>query len=204
MSEETERTGVENPHSIWSSRSHWLLDEPIVDQGKPEVDPLTGETRFLKLRALNLQEEMFVRAYIKCGANAKATAKELDTKPSTVNGFLARRPVQAAIRRKIAQALRAADMDAGWVMANLRDVTERCMGDPGDPLMRFDPSNALRGLELIGKSMALFAEKTINENTTIIRIESNVLLPNAPKAIDAVVTGVEGDVTGVEDADVGV
>lgn len=173
MSDGTGGIGVENVRSIWSSGSNWLLNESPVEDQKTEIDPNTGEPVFLKIRALTLQEEVFVREYCKT-FDVKRTAKALDIKDSTARGMLQRKPVQVSIHKKASQIIKSADMDASWVMQNLREVVERCMDS--DNTGKFDAGNALRGLELIGKSMAMFTDKTINEthNKTVIRIESNI------------------------------
>jgi hypothetical protein len=183
MSDDIEQSGVEDSGVLWCSGGDWLLDETIAPEEKTEkytdTDPNSktyGQklVRYLKLKPLTLREEVFVREYVKANFDKKKVAQVLEIKGTTVQGFLQRKPVQAAIRKKAVAIARAADMDQKWVMQNLREVVERCMDTD-----KMDAGNALRGLELIGKTMAMFADKTISEinNKVTIRIQSNVATP---------------------------
>lgn len=146
-----------------------ILDEPAPDREIPIRDPETGEvTGFKKLKVLNLREELFVREYMK-DFDSKATAKRLSIKQSAAIGFLTRKHVRAKIQEKAEKQFRTLEMDSQWVMSNLREVIERCMDEE-----KFDASNALRGLEMVGKRFAMFTDKVEVNNKTVIRIESNV------------------------------
>lgn len=153
----------------------WLLTEQDSPEERTEIDPDTGGIIYKKIRPLVLQEELFVREYCKT-YDVKKTAEKLSMKTSIIHGFLARKPVQVAVRNRALAMAKSADMDASWTLQNIREVVERCMGDSSDPNAKFDPSNALRGLELVGKSLQLFSDKSEanTNNRTVIRIESNV------------------------------
>ena len=170
------KSGVVDPSVLWGVSGDWLLNGKTPKEEITEINPDTGVVSYKKLRALTLEEDLFVREYSK-SYNLRTCAKSLNITGPKANGFLMRAPVQAAIRKRALALARSADMDASWVLQNLREVVERCMGDGDDPSNRFDASNALRGLELVGKTMAMFVDKTESNmnNKTVIRIESNVL-----------------------------
>jgi hypothetical protein len=109
-----------------------------------------------------------VREYIKDFDN-KAVKKRMHLTPSQVTGLLMRKHVRAEIQKKAHEHFSVLDMDAQWVLKNIREVVERCMDES-----KFDASNALRGLELVGKRHALFTDKVEINQKTVIRIESNI------------------------------
>lgn len=186
MSDGTEQKGLVDTSVLWSGGSDWLLTEQGSPENKTETNPDTGEVVYKKIRALTLEEELFVREYCK-SYNANTCAKSLSITPARARGFISRKPVQAAIRKRALAMAKSADMDQMWVLQGIREVVERCMGDADDPNSKFDASNALRGLELVGKTMAMFVDKseTNVNNKTIIRIESNVpRITNGPISIE--------------------
>lgn len=182
MSDETKSTGLDNAGVLWSSRSNWLLDDPPPEKNIAEIDTDSeGNARldesggkiikYKQLKPLTLREELFVREYCK-DFDSKRTAKALDIPHTKVLGLISRENVKAAVHKKAMDIAKASDMDQQWVLRNIRDVVERCMGDQGEG--KFDPAGALRGLELVGKYFAMFTDKVEKSQTTVIRIESNV------------------------------
>jgi len=146
-----------------------IIDEPVPERELPVKDPETGEViGFKTLKPLNLREALFVREYLKDFDN-KAVGKRMGLTTSQVTGLLTRKHVKAKIQEKAESLFKTLEMDADWVMLNIREVVERCMDDD-----KFDASNALRGLELVGKRHALFTDKVEVNQKTVIRIESNV------------------------------
>lgn len=105
-----------------------ILDEQPPDRELPIKDPETGEvTGFRVLKPLTLRESLFVREYIKDFDN-KAVSKRMGLTAPQVQGLLARKNVKLEIQKKAEEQFKALEMDSQWVMINIREVVERCMG----------------------------------------------------------------------------
>lgn len=166
------------------------IPDDILDEQPPEVNiPVRNEegevTHFRTLKPVTLREALFVREYIKDFDN-KAVGKRMGLTGPQVQGLLARKHVRAEIQRKAEEQFKTAEMDAQWVLINIREVVERCMSED-----KFDAPNALRGLELVGKRHAMFTDKVEVNQKTVIRIESNVsndilkdIIDVTPKPVD--------------------
>lgn len=149
---------------------------------KDENGEVTG---FKTLKPVTLREALFVREYIKDFDN-KAVAKRMSLTGPQVQGLLSRKHVRAEVQKKAQETFKTMEMDAQWVMTNIREVVERCMDED-----KFDAPNALRGLELVGKRHSMFTDKIEVNNKTVIRIESNVsndimkdIIDVTPKSVD--------------------
>lgn len=167
----------------------WLLDDPppekelvvLPDEGDADAGPT--KPVFKQLKPLTLREELFVRDYCKDFDN-KACAKRLNMSGPAVAGMLLRKHVRFAVHSRALQMAKSADMDQQWVLRNIREVVERCMDED-----HFDASCALRGLELVGKNLAMWTDRVERQDTTVIRIESNInVAAIAPVAIDVTPT----------------
>lgn len=106
----------------------------------------------------------------KCSKNPETSASEILNYPN-VAAFI------NSIRENIAEE---AQIDAQWVLNNLKSVAVRCM--TAEPVMvkgedgmeetgeyTFDSSGANRSLELIGKTMKMFTDKIELDGKLIVR-----------------------------------
>lgn len=81
--------------------------------------------------------------------------------------LLGKTGVREAIDKGLAEKSKRCQLDADWVLMNLKEVVKRCMqSEPvldgaGQPTgeYRFDSRGATRGLELIGKHIGMFRDK---------------------------------------------
>lgn len=169
MSDGDEAVGLDNAGMLWSGGGDQLLDGAPPEKEVTEIDPDTGEVKGKTLKPLTLREELFVREYCK-SFDKKAVGKKFEMHGPAVAGMLARKNVAHAVHTRAMEIAKSMDMDENWVMRNIREVVERCMGDG----LAFDPGSALRGLELVGKRFAMFTDKKEINETKVIRIVSNV------------------------------
>jgi len=132
-------------------------------------------------RALSMQHEKFAVVY--ATTSDRRAAYEAAGGKSKGNGFyittgrwLNREDVKrkiASVQKRIEdQAISNAAINRGWVESNLVEVINRCMqkeavfDHDGVPTgeWRFESASALRGLELAGKTLAMFTDKLISED----------------------------------------
>ena len=103
----------------------------------------------------------------------------------TASRLLTNVDIQKAIREQADKRLEEAEIDVAYIVNNIKEVTERCMQKepveyfdkvdkcwkpvteyirlPDDEIvearvMKFDATNSLRGLELLGKYKSIFSE----------------------------------------------
>lgn len=121
-----------------------------------------------------------------------ATAAYLKVKPGVKTNtasrnstrWLAEPKVKAYLAELMNAREKRLEMDEDWVMTRLRDIHDRCVqaepvydpsrpkfddeGNPADPLYyKFDSSGALKSLELIGKHLRMFSDKTDTAQMTV-------------------------------------
>ena len=110
-----------------------------------------------------------VEKIIKNEFNISKTAKEIHSSPQTVKKVLAKPEVQ----RMCEEALETANITKDYVLSNIKYIVDTSLQES------YDPQNALRGLELLGKYHKLFTDRTENMNvqtdfeTYIKKVESD-------------------------------
>ena len=67
--------------------------------------------------------------------------------------------IAAAVAKGSAKQEQRTEITADYVLAGIRDNVERCQGKEG-----YNPQAALKGLELLGRHLAMFTDKTINKH----------------------------------------
>lgn len=107
--------------------------------------------------------------------------------------YLAKDEVRTYIGKLLEERQKRMEMDEDWVVGRLRDIHDRCMQaepvfgstipkeDPEtgeliepEPLyFKFDAAGATKALELIGKHMKMFSEKT-DAGTTFVQVNINL------------------------------
>jgi phage terminase small subunit len=131
---------------------------------------------------LSPKQSRFAKEYL-IDLNATQAAIRAGYSPKTANEqacrLLAKVSIQEAVangQRKIEQKL---DITAEWVLKNLKEVAQRCMqhvpvmvfdreekrrvqatNEDGEGVYEFDSSGANRSLELIGKHLGMFIDRT--------------------------------------------
>lgn len=123
------------------------------------------------------------RAILACGVKCK--------NPSAVAYRLLKKPgIQAEIRHELENIRDATRVTKSYVVANLKRVSERCM--QAEPVLKwngremeetgeyqFDSMGANKSLELLGKTLGIFVDKSVNVNMTLED------LINASRQLDA-------------------
>lgn len=116
------------------------------------------------------KQSRFVEEYLKdSNATQAAIRAGYSEKRASEIGHqqLQKTGVRQAIEKGLAEKSKRCQVDADWVLMNLKQVVERCMqtepvlDSAGQPTgeYRFDSRGATRGLELIGKHIGMFRDK---------------------------------------------
>jgi len=123
---------------------------------------------------LNIRQRRFIEEWIKePNATKAAIAAGYTAKTARQQGarLLSNAVISAEIERIKAAATQRAELSAEWVLDSLKTVAERCM--QAVPVMekvdgewketgefRFDSSGANKSLELLGKHLKIFTDKS--------------------------------------------
>lgn len=124
-----------------------------------------------RIMALTAKQKMFVANYI-VDLNATQAAVKSGYSVKTANEQASRLLANVNIQQAVQEQMKAREqrtlVTADYVINNLKTVAERCMqGEPvvdreGEPIgeWKFDSSGANKSLELLGKHLKLFTDKT--------------------------------------------
>jgi len=121
-------------------------------------------------RGLTPKQTMFVREYIKdLNGSQSAIRAGFSEKSSRVTAakLLTKTNIKAAVQAAMDRRSARLELDANWVLENLRNIHDRCkeprpiLDRQGNPTgrFRFDSAGALRALELIGKHLRMFTDR---------------------------------------------
>lgn len=153
--------------------------------GESQLEDL--EQRFVEEYCVDLNHKS---ACIRCGIDAKKAAE-------TGRRLMRNPEIMQAIDVRLAELSKHSIVNAEYVRSKLKEIVERCMqavpvmekvrGDGGKTEMiptgefKFDAGNANKALELIGKHLNMFSEKTGDD----LREELKAL---TPAQVDARIT----------------
>lgn len=132
------------------------------------------------------KQKMFVKEYMKdLNATQAAIRAGYSEDTAGVIGYenLKKPYIQEAIQKEAEERAKKVEIDAEYVLGNLKKVAERCMQAEeimkydsdlkelvGTGEYKFDSSGANKSLELLGKYLKLFTDKT----------ETNITMDNSP------------------------
>lgn len=110
---------------------------------------------------MNEKQEIFIREYLKDFNGTRAYRVAYDTKDDRVAGTGAWRmlknvEIQKAIQEQANKTLEEVEIDVAYIVNNIKEVVERCM--TRDETGKFDASNSLKGLEMLGKYKSIFSD----------------------------------------------
>jgi phage terminase small subunit len=113
------------------------------------------------------KQELFISEYLK-DLNAKQAAIRAGYSEKTAeqqaSRLLSKVKVQEELNKRQAKVAQKCEIDAQWVLKNLKKVYERCMQEEGvydrdgnfQGVFEFEASGAIRALELLGKHQGMF------------------------------------------------
>ena len=111
---------------------------------------------------LNDRQRRFVSEYLVDLNATQAAIRAGYSKRTAEQGgaqLLSNIKVAAAVAAGRAKQAKRTEITADYVLAGIRDNVERCQGKEG-----YNPQAALKGLELLGRHLAMFTDKTINKH----------------------------------------
>ncbi len=112
---------------------------------------LTGkQQRFVEEYMIDMNAS---QAALRAGYSKK-TAKQIGTEN------LAKPAIASAIASATAARTARSEITQAYVLDTIKETVERCKTDAD-----YNPQAALKGLELLGRHMAMFTDKTINKTT---------------------------------------
>lgn len=131
-----------------------------------------------KKRKLTSKQEKFIREYLK-GKSATESYKAAgystkNMKPATVHNnaymLLNKSEISARIEESKTKSLEKAEISREWIIEKLRENAEQCMtsGSDEDNPSTFNPNAANKALELLGKELGMFVERSENVNTNFV------------------------------------
>ena len=111
---------------------------------------------------LNDRQQRFVAEYLvdlnATQAAIRAGYSEKTAQPQSAR-LLSKVMVKEAVAIGQAEKAKRTEITQDYVLAGIRDNVERCQGEEG-----YNPQAALKGLELLGRHLAMFTDKTINKH----------------------------------------
>ena len=110
------------------------------------------------MAGLSSKQKRFALEYVKCGnaSEAARTAGYTNHRSEQAAYQLLQNPwVKAEVDRLQAKLEREGEVDAKYVIRNLKAVVERCMESDG----KFDAAGANKALESLGRTLGLFVDK---------------------------------------------
>ena len=140
-------------------------------------------------KKLTLKQELFCREYLK-DFNATRAAIEAgysENAASEIGWENLRKPqIQEFIQQKAEERAKRVEIDADYVLSNIKTIGERCM--QAEPVKikidgeeqetgeyKFDSSGALKSQELLGKHLSLFTEKVEHGGDININVNKRVI-----------------------------
>lgn len=134
----------------------------------------------------DIQHQKFVAAMID-KTDPKAAARAAGLPVAAGNQLLAIPAITDKIEEGISEAAKMAGVSRGWVIAKLKAIVDKCMGQ--DDEEQWDASGATRALELIGKHLKLFGDDvtpTAQLGAAVIRmLAQEAQAGRHAKAVDA-------------------
>lgn len=109
--------------------------------------------------AMTPKQEAFIREYlVDLNATQAAIRAGYSKRSAHVIGHenLTKPKIAAAIEVAMEERSKRTEITTDYVLEGIRDTIERCRGE-GD---EFNPGQALKGFELLGKHLKLFTDKT--------------------------------------------
>ena len=97
---------------------------------------------------LNATQAAIRAGYAKSGASVEGTR------------LLANAKIATAVAAAQAKRSERTEITQDYVLATIRGTVERCESSDN-----YNPQAVLRGLELLGRHLAMFTDKTVNRNT---------------------------------------
>jgi phage terminase small subunit len=122
------------------------------------------------MKSLSEKQKAFVQEYL-VDLNATQAATRAGYSPKTANEQSVQLMKLPTIKRAIMEAIKErsdrVQLDADWVLARLKLISDRCcqeipvLDSNGKPTgeFKFDSAGANRATELIGKHLAMFTDK---------------------------------------------
>jgi phage terminase small subunit len=111
-----------------------------------------------KNAAMTPKQKAFVQEYlVDLNATKAAIRAGYSKRTAHVIGYenLSKPEITAAIHASMNERSRRTEITADYVLEGIKDTVERCRGEGTE----FNPSQALKGFELLAKHLGLFAEK---------------------------------------------
>jgi phage terminase small subunit len=117
------------------------------------------------------KQTLFVAEYLANGLNATKAAISAGYSEKTANKtgprMLVNAGIAAAIAKKTGKRLAKLEVTADYVLTTIVSTIERCSqseqvmfrGVPVEGVYMFDPTNVLKGAELLGKYLKMFTER---------------------------------------------
>ena len=115
------------------------------------------------MNKLTAKQDRFVAEYlIDLNATQAAIRAGYSEKTARFIGAenLTKPNIAAAVAAAQAKRSERTEIDADYVLGTIRDTVERCESSDN-----YNPQAVLRGLELLGRHLAMFTDKTVNKHT---------------------------------------
>lgn len=141
---------------------------------------------------LTVKQERFCVEYVANGGNATEAARQAgyDTTEGTYRYIGWENLTKPNIVKRIHEIRKELNLSgivtAEWVLSKLKDVAERSLqaqavlNDDGEPIgeFKYDSSGANRSLELLGKSLGVFVDRTELTGKDGERLQTVIYLPD--------------------------